>query len=200
MEFEAAAKVVADPGSRKALVNAIGADALGLRSYRALRALADATIDDPDDDGLLALAHAVYGWMPTMLKNWNLDALPKAGERIHSIRSVNTHAAALKLVTNLNEKPINNSWIGTSKLLHFINPNHFPIWDSVVASCFNVGKNTCNNKKRFIKYMKFIHDSVGKNPRMTDELSDLINMKFNYIPTGTRVIELLLYFGAPKNS
>lgn len=31
---------------------------------------------------------------------------------------------------------INNSLVGTSKLLHFINPNDYAIWDSNIFHCF----------------------------------------------------------------
>ena len=35
-------------------------------------------------------------------------------------------------------EPINNSWVGLSKALHFINPEIFPIWDKNVAELFGI--------------------------------------------------------------
>ena len=53
---------------------------------------------------------------------------------IASIRGAKTNTAAYRFLQAIDEvAPINRSWVGTSKFLHFLNPEIFPIWDSRVA-------------------------------------------------------------------
>ena len=45
---------------------------------------------------------------------------------------------ARNFVEGFASSPINNSCVGLSKSLHFINPEIFPIWDSNVAKTFGL--------------------------------------------------------------
>jgi len=58
------------------------------------------------------------------------------------------------------KKIVNNSIVGVSKLLHFVNPNYYLIWDSRVARYFQI-KNV-NNIDNYLKYLDFCH-SLSKN-------------------------------------
>ncbi len=86
--------------------------------------------------------HFVYGWMPKVLqiKNTPFEEIiailnkAKVGEPLE-VRELD----ALKAC-------INNSLVGTSKLLHFINPEQYAIWDSKIfryvtgkKSPYNIG-------------------------------------------------------------
>lgn len=52
---------------------------------------------------------------------------------------------------------INNSLVGTSKLLHFINPNLYAIWDSVVFK-YLTGKNANNEQiKNVTDYRDYLN-------------------------------------------
>jgi len=85
-----------------------------------------------DQTGMLVLAHAVYGWMPTILKSYNLNGLAVADIRGGF----------------LPEKPaLNNSWVGTSKLFHFLAPEVWPIWDSRVALHFGLPRSDQHNRR-----------------------------------------------------
>ena len=79
-------------------------------------------------------AHIVYGWMPTILK-LNFESKERLGECAKILNSVKN---CEEIISNDDlktlAKPINNgSLIGTSKLLHFIEPTKYAIWDSNVV-------------------------------------------------------------------
>ena len=85
--------------------------------------------DTLTEEDLIISANFTYGWMPTILnfKSSNFSEcvdilnISKSKERLDK-----TEIETLK---NL----INNSLVGTSKLLHFINPDKYAIWDSRVC-------------------------------------------------------------------
>ena len=98
-----------------------------LRSYPLLLAhVAEMTDSAPLDEGaLVAVAHLAYGWMPTVL-HLDFDALPTALQRVEEARQG-------KVLTGPDLQQIaaavNHSVVGASKVLHFVNPTLYPIWD-----------------------------------------------------------------------
>lgn len=89
------------------------------------------------DDAVVGL-HIVYGWMPT---------IPKLGEimrwdqqRKTLLTAVLTRAITGNVPTDAELVELmafsNNSIVGASKLMHFLNPSLFPIWDSRTAQAF----------------------------------------------------------------
>lgn len=101
-------------------------------------------------------AHFVYGWMPTIL---NLR-----GENDKHLQSVVDILNEVKIGVVLKEehiiniaKVVNNSLVGTSKILHFINPKKYAIWDSRVYWFW--GKDTphfhrMQDPNAFMSYMR----------------------------------------------
>ena len=88
---------------------------------------------------------------------------------------INKNDEAVLLLNSLpNNSPVNNSWIGLSKVLHFINPDIFPIWDSRVAKCFNMLYPYQFNKK------------------------DIYESESNYGISQVRALEFLLFTIGPK--
>ena len=91
-----------------------------------------------DYHSLVISSHFTYGWMPTII---TLD--PKY---------MNESILILNKVKNSNEmnndeylilvKCINNSIVGVSKLLHFIKPKQYPIFDSRIKKYFKNPLNT----------------------------------------------------------
>lgn len=116
---------------------------------------AKTTFDAAD---LVRGSHMVYGWMPTALDLYtappNLDAAA-AGDlltkAIGPAPLVATELQALAAVTN-------RSLVGASKLLHFVAPDKYAIWDSKVFR-FVHGKRSHNSPS-----IKCKHDIEPINP------------------------------------
>ena len=98
-----------------------------LRSYPLLLAhVAKMTHSGPLDEGaLVAVAHLAYGWMPTVL-HLDFNALPTALQRVEEARQgVVLTGPDLQQIA----AAVNHSVVGASKVLHFVNPTLYPIWD-----------------------------------------------------------------------
>src|SRR5258708_18811409 len=107
------------------------------------------------EEVVLRCSHA-YGWMPTILdlytKKPNIDLLI-AAELFNTVKVTGTltdaqieHLACL----------VNNSLVGASKLLHFISPHKFAIWDSRVYVFVNQEKaynHRVNNVSKYRHYL-----------------------------------------------
>lgn len=164
------------------------------RQYRALVALAAASKDDESHDNLCALACATYAWMPTILKefcptNFNHHA-PLAAIRA----LVSSTESRFFLEAMENDAPINRSWVGTSKLLHFLNPHVFPIWDSRVASRFGLQRQSeVNRKGTYLEYFDFIHDEIAVGHHWIAPVSTFFSKRFGYQATDVRCLELMLF-------
>ena len=103
------------------------------RAYPALLAHFQSRRPLSFDDALVGL-HVVYGWMPTIpdLQRSMSDAIDRQA-LVDLLRRVQAGhvptVAEMKTVAEF----VNNSSIGGSKLLHFLNPAGCPIWDRRVA-------------------------------------------------------------------
>ncbi len=89
------------------------------------------------DDAVVGL-HIVYGWMPTIPKLGGImqwEQQRKSDLTATLTRTVNGHVPTDDELAELMAFS-NNSMVGASKLLHFLNPSTFPIWDSRVARAF----------------------------------------------------------------
>lgn len=191
---------------------------------------------------VLALAHMVYGWMPTILnvdkinteqdeqsdevwfEKFN-DAVENFKLNFNEIRTVKENFGDEKFQQRLqsiieNTKIItNNSVIGASKLLHFINPSFFPIYDSRVFHAirklyFRVNEcdcksaenkkedwNTVDNIRKYNSYIAMILRWCN-NKEALIEIRDKLN-KEKYIDddaTDIRVFEVALFvYGRGKS-
>lgn len=78
-------------------------------------------------------AHFAYGWMPTIIElKHNGDPLADIARCAELLTQAHC-GATLSLVELATLKAlINHSMIGTSKLLHFVSPSAYAIWDSRV--------------------------------------------------------------------
>jgi hypothetical protein len=78
------------------------------------------------DEKVLQGAYMVYGWMPTMLR------LKGPVQPVYGLARLGREGKVTKESLALCACTLNNSLVGTSKLLHFISPQLYPIWDSRV--------------------------------------------------------------------
>lgn len=150
-------------------------------------------------DGAIAALHTVYGWMPTIPKlktyqHWNsadksrlVSILQQARKGVLLSRDDLLH---LKVFSN-------NSIVGGSKILHFLSPNLFPIWDTRVARAFydrkKVYAQQVNDVDRYLIYQAAL-DSWKKNSQVSAQVGMLRSMAtFLGSVSDLRLIELVLF-------
>jgi hypothetical protein len=105
----------------------------------------------------VALLHVAYAWMPTMLRTEIMGEFDKQGKAcianiLNKARA--GHLLAMEEIESL-KMFSNRSVVGASKMLHLINPAHYPIWDSRVAKCFlwpKVSRATFDRGDRYCQY------------------------------------------------
>lgn len=144
---------------------------------------------DIKEHDLIIASHFVYGWMPTILR---LDLNEKA--------QVLKYLNAVKSGRLLNEEElkilklsINNSMVGLSKLLHFINPENYAIWDSKVyryASNYNSNFGI-GNINLYLEYLERIK-VIARNENYS-KIHELVSENFDYEIYPTRAIEIVMF-------
>lgn len=107
---------------------------------------------------LVISSHFTYGWMPTIInldKNFTEDTRIILNKILDNYEINNDEYLTLV-------KCINNSIVGVSKLLHFIQPKKYPIFDSRIKNYFktnnllhSVYKHTTTKEKDIFQYQIF---------------------------------------------
>ena len=97
------------------------------------------------------------------------------------------------IVEHQDIKTINNSLVGLSKLLHFINPIDYAIWDSRIyryttnkKSSYGIG-----NTQLYLNYLSKLNEIESHVD--FDEIKKNVSVHFDYEITSKRVIELLMF-------
>lgn len=136
-----------------------------------------------------------YSWMPTILKNLNLSKLDKVTSILnnvkHRVEISNDDFLLLKEFSN-------NSLVGASKLLHFINPEDYAIWDSRVFKFLN--NNEAAHKYKLEKvhvyrqYLSYL--SNLKTSGTLDNIVATLKAKIGYPISDYRALELLFFLGS----
>lgn len=122
-------------------------------------------------DDVIVGIHMVYGWMPTIVHvNKDKVSEPKIDRIAELLNKVKDSQRLEKCELQEIVKVVNNSVIGTSKLLHFVNPEIYPIWDSRVCQTIS-GKSNPNNLDLYLEYINLCiavcEDYVCKEPNLT---------------------------------
>lgn len=134
-------------------------------------------------------SHFVYGWMPTILtlKMENIDQIlellndAKKGKILNQIE-----LATLKT-------SINNSMVGLSKLLHFINPLNYAIWDSRIFKYITGQKSQygIDKAENYLAYINQLSEfSVHCN---YDQFHAIVEDKLGYPVTPMRALEITMF-------
>jgi hypothetical protein len=138
----------------------------------------------------------VYSWMPTILEvsTVQIDKATKILNKAkQGIRPCSEELEILK-------KCFNNSLVGGSKLLHFINPEKFAIWDSrVYRYLHNQEPHSyrVENKDTYLEYLSFCDHLLKDSIRMTC-LQKKVEEKIGDKITKMRAIELILFYNGAK--
>lgn len=136
-----------------------------------------------------------YGWMPTIF-DFRSNNFDEVIEILNEAKKGNNlDVDNLVLLKGL----LNNSLVGTTKLLHFINPDNFAIWDSRVYRYLTNKEpydNRIGNCNTYLDYLAFC-DYLTKQPEF-DSLKKNIENQVGYTMTAFRVAELVMYLNGVK--
>lgn len=144
------------------------------------------------EQDLIIGANFTYGWMPTMLnfKSNNFQPAVAALNKAKGAHRIsNEDLIILKTL-------INNSLVGASKLLHFVNPNEYAIWDSRVCH-FLTGKSyKVENTDLFWAYLDLCR-RVACGPRFDRIHAAFIN-RIGYEVSPMRTLEQIMFISSNK--
>ncbi len=141
-----------------------------------------------------------YGWMPTIF-DFRSENFEEAINILNKAKiGVVPTIEQLEILKGL----FNNSLVGATKLLHFINPEKFAIWDSRVYhyltgdAAYNHRIGNCESYLSFLKFCNFL-----TNGKDFEKAHNAICKKLGYQMTKFRTVELIMYLNgraAKENS
>jgi hypothetical protein len=151
-------------------------------------------------DNLIIGISFTYAWMPTILefKNNKFDEALKILNKAKC--NENLEIEDFIILKSL----LNNSLVGTSKLLHFINPKKYAIWDSRVFYFLNKDKNIkphnyrVENIDSYLNYLRLLNDLI--KTEKFNGFYKIVNDKLNGEVTEFRAIELVMFQGGKKTN
>ncbi|MCB6232257.1 hypothetical protein LIS90_13475 [Flavobacterium psychrophilum] len=157
------------------------------------------SISEINKHNLIIGINFTYGWMPTIFdfrtteieKNINL-----AVEILNKAKSgKDLETEDYELLKSL----LNNSLVGSTKLLHFINPEKYAIWDSRVFRFLHNQEPhdyRIGDIQNYIDYQKLLQN-LTKEERFL-EFYQLMSSKLEYKPTNFRALELIMFIKGKK--
>jgi len=138
---------------------------------------------------LIISSHFVYGWMPTII-NLRLENLNEVLNLLNQAKKgVLLSPPEMEILKNC----INNSIVGLSKLLHFIRPDTYAIWDSRIFKFLTNKKSTygINDPSAYLKYLQDLkiitdHDEF-------EQIHSAIQQGYKYPISKLRAIEVVIF-------
>lgn len=107
------------------------------------------------------VATTAYGWMPRVARI-DPDHLGPAIKAIDRAMSTAAPYEDVEIIRDI--AACLHSVVGASKVLHFLAPSAFPIWDSKVVQVWAHNSETIdvNNPEDYVKYAKQVHAVTGR--------------------------------------
>ncbi len=143
-------------------------------------------------------AHMVYGWMPTILELYPVQGKAGLDAAVQALEKAKTGKELDDQEIGGLASIVNNSLVGASKLLHFIAPADFPIWDSKVYSFVHEKRPhhyRVNNVETYRQYVKLLKE-LAKKPGFPPFHRSVQN-KLGYSVSPLRALELVMFLNAP---
>ena len=143
--------------------------------------------------------HIVYGWMPTIPK---LDGIAQWDQhRKDNLTETLTRAVNGTLPSDDELGGLmafsNNSMIGASKVLHFLNPSVLPIWDSRVAKAFFNRSKVYDQQVNKLEQWKLYQATLTNwltYPQVKSRCAELKQLAGHLAPVSDlRLVELVLF-------
>ncbi|EPG34498.1 hypothetical protein [Acinetobacter colistiniresistens] len=134
-----------------------------------------------------------YSWMPTILKKLKLN---NSEYLLSSLNDVKQGKRINEKQLLFLKKTFNNSLVGTSKLLHFINPHNYAIWDSRVLYFLSNQEPYTYRLENIQTYFEYL-DLVEKLTKEQgfETFYTLIKQKMDYEITEFRALEFAFFLG-----
>jgi len=152
-------------------------------------------LDEITKHNLVIGINFVYGWMPTIF-DFRSDNFDEA------IKILNQAKNGTELITKddltLLKGLFNNSLVGSTKLLHFINPDKYAIWDSRVYRYLtnNNNYNQIENCNNYLDYLTFCKELINQEGFPT--LKNQIEESVGYSMTPFRIADLIMYLNGGR--
>ena len=140
-------------------------------------------------------ASFTYSWMPKILSNLDTENIQRVLEILNNAKK-ESHLSEKDL--EVLKSSINNSIIGVSKLLHFINPEVYPIYDSNVFRFLTDEKPhdyRVNVVQAYLKYQQLCNNcKIEGNLRKVMELiKSKIKNGYKYDISNLRALEIVFF-------
>lgn len=149
---------------------------------------------DSIDDFWKIVAFA-YSWMPTIPTIYYKKIKGKEDKLFSELRKLKQGKGDIPWLFNTLTPVINNSVVGTSKVLHFIAPDSVPIYDSRVISAWS--KLFKSDKKLRLQFKS--GGDIGKVLFYVEKMQEWLVACLKYSPyLKLRDIELILYYYGGK--
>lgn len=152
-------------------------------------------VGEINEHHLVIASHFVYGWMPTIIQL----RFEKKEEVLKLLNAVKSGHILNEKELEILKTAINNSLVGLSKLLHFINPKDYAIWDSRIFRYLTEKKSDygIGNPKLYVEYLNGLK-SISKHKNY-HKLHELITRNFEYEIYSMRAIEITMFETDRKN-
>ncbi len=157
--------------------------------------------DPIEEHHFIISSHFVYGWMPKILK---LDR-NKIKEAVSILNKARKADLLDKDEIEHLKSCVNNSLVGVSKLLHFIRPEAYPIWDSNTFTYATGQKPHHYRMEKTDSYLAY-RERLFEITEMSgfSEVQSVVEGKFTpmykYTMTRLRVIELVMFSSRNKEN
>ena len=160
-----------------------------IKSYPYLLRATELLCKEMGADSAIVVSHIAYGWMRRIL-NYHFS---KHDEKmLHNAQNVTSFEAAQNMIEKIDSSPVDNSWIGLSKVLHFTNPQFFPIWDNnVAANFYEKTENQVKKRQNYIDYISFIQSQLDRN--IVFDFQNEFKNRAKYKVSKVRACEFILY-------
>ena len=146
-------------------------------------------------------AHMIYGWMPTILKLHREPPHVDLNEVAEIFTSVKRQGRISNDDLSILVSYVNHSLVGVSKLLHFISPEKFAIWDSKIFSFVHEKKPYQYNVSNIEYYRNYLALVSGLATSIEfDQFNKSVNNKIGYDVSSLRAIELIMFLNSGQQS
>jgi hypothetical protein len=164
-------------------------------SHRHLTEFFDKPYPLTESDCVIGL-HYAYGWMPTIL-----DFKPrKLGRCLEILNRAKARQDISDGEISMLTEAVNGSLVGTSKLLNFIDPSTYAIWDSNVCEYLKKslrGSWGTKNIKAYRNYLKLLK-GLSANQELMKTLRENLGDRLDATVSDLRLLEMIMFLKGRK--